>query len=397
MNRLAQGISVCLKSEKGRRPANEDAGLVLTSEELGDVEGLYVVADGMGGRASGSVASKMAVNAVRESFRLNANSHDMAALLSDSLRAANKAVYNEAQARPELEGMGTTCVAAAIREGRVYFAHMGDSRIYLLRDGHLSILTEDHSFVAEQVRAGKISEEDARKSRFRNVITKAIGLDPEAEPTSGSSEFQPGDVLLLCTDGLSGPVKDDEIADILLDSADPDEACGRLVSTALRNGGSDNVTALVARYGTPKKARSASVWLVPAMMGVILGIVLGLVLSWQCWRAKPSVEPTPPQVTLSSLTYGDPVSLTYSPVNGGTLAVDPENNVYVSDKKQKAILKYGADGSFLGAIGKGKLTDPGTLAVGKDGSIYVIDAGRLKVIRPTKTEDSRQETTDSNP
>lgn len=392
MNRVMQRISVCLKSEKGRRPANEDAGLVLTSEELGDVEGLYVVADGMGGRASGSVASKMAVNAVRDSFLSKTRSHDLAALLSESLRVANKAVYDEAQSKPDLQGMGTTCVAAAIREGRVYFAHLGDSRIYLLRDGRLSILTEDHSFVAEQVRAGRISEEDARKSRFRNVITKAIGLEPEAEPTTGSTEFQPGDVLLLCTDGLSGPVKDDEIADILLDSADPDEACGRLVSTALRNGGSDNVTALVARYGTPKKA-GPSPWLVPAVMGVILGIVLGLVLSWQCWRAKPSAEPPPPQPALSSLTYGDPVSLTYSPVNGGTLAVDPENNVYISDKKQKAVLKYGSDGSFLGAIGKGKLTDPGALAVGKDGSIYVIDAGRLKVIRPqtrnTKGTDDR--------
>ena len=397
MNRVTQHISVAFKSEKGRRPANEDAGLVLTSEELGDVEGLFIVADGMGGRASGSVASKMAVNAVRDSFLSKAHSEDLAALLSESIRAANKVVYNEAQAKPELEGMGTTCVAAAIRDRRVYFAHMGDSRIYLLRDGRLDILTEDHSFVAEQVRAGKITEQDARKSRFRNVIMKAIGLEPDAEPTTGSTEFRPGDVLLLCTDGLSGPVKDDEIADILLDSSDPDEACDRLVNAALRNGGSDNVTALVAAYdGKKAKKRGWSAWLVPALLGIIAGVVLGLLLSHQYWAAKPVVEKIPPQPVLSSLTYEDPVSLTYSPINGGSLAVDRENNVYVSDKKQKAILKYRPDGSLLATIAKGKLTDPGALAVGNDGTIFVIDNGRLKAIRPVRTEDSRQETTDSD-
>jgi len=382
MNQVAQDISVALKSERGRRPANEDAGLVLTSEELGDVEGLYIVADGMGGRASGAVASKMAVDSVRDSFLSGDHSQDLAALLSQSLKAANQAVYSEAQSKPELEGMGTTCVAAAVRDGLLYFAHMGDSRIYLLRDGRLESLTEDHSFVAEQLRAGKISEEDARKSRFRNVITKAIGLGPDAEPTTGSAEFRPGDVLLLCTDGLSGPVQSDEIANILLDSSDPDEACNHLARAALRNGGSDNVTALVATYGSPRKAKTSSSWLVPTMMGVILGIVVGLALGWQYWRSQIVVEPPPPQPALSSLTYGDPVSLTYSPLSSGTLAVDGEDNVYISDKKQKAILKYGADGSSLGAIGKGKLTDPGALAVGSDGSIYVLDAGRLKVIRP---------------
>ena len=387
-----------MKSEKGRRPANEDAGLALTSEELGDLEGLYIVADGMGGRASGSTASKMAVNAVRDSFLSNAHSQDLSALLSESLRAANKAVFTEAQSRPELQGMGTTCVAAAIRDGRVYFAYMGDSRIYLLHDGRLNILTEDHSFVAEQVKAGKITEEDARKSRFRNVITKAIGLEPDAQPTTGSTEFGPGDVLLLCTDGLSGPVKDSEIADILMDSSAPNEACERLVNAALRNGGSDNVTALVAAYdGKKASRRNGSAWLVPALMGIIAGIVIGLLLGRQYWTIKPTVEPVPPPPALSGLTYQDPVSLTYSPLSGGSLAVDAEDNVYISDTKQKAILKYGPDGSLLATIGKGKLTNPGAVGVGADGTIFVVDNGRLKAIRPRKTGDSRQETTDPNP
>lgn len=383
MSQVIQDISAALKSEKGRRPANEDAGLVMTSEELGDVEGLYVVADGMGGRASGETASKIAINAVRDSFLSKTHTNDLATLLAECLQTANEAVYGEAQAKPDLQGMGTTCVAAAVRDGQVYFAHMGDSRIYLLRDGRLDILTEDHSFVAEQVRAGKITEEDARKSRFRNVITKAIGLEPDAQPTTGSTEFQPGDVLLLCSDGLSGPVKDDEIADILLDSSDSDEACNRLVDAALRNGGSDNVTALVASYGRPKRAKegSSSGWLPPALMGVILGLVIGLFMARQYWT-KPAVKDTPPQPSLSTLIYGDPVSLTYSPLNGGSLAVDRENNLYVSDRKQKAILKYSPDGSLLATIGKGKLTDPGAIAVGNDGTIFVIDNGRLKAIRP---------------
>lgn len=428
MNQVAQDISVALKSDKGRRPENEDAGLALTSEDLGDIEGLYVVADGMGGRASGSTASKMAVDAVRSCFLSKTHTNDLASLLAECLQAANKAVYSEAQAKPDLQGMGTTCVAAAVRDGQVYFAHMGDSRIYLLHDGRLDILTEDHSFVAEQVRAGKITQEDARKSRFRNVITKAIGLEPDAQPTTGSTEFKPGDVLLLCSDGLSGPVKDEEIADILRNSSNPDEACNRLVDAALRNGGSDNVTALIASYGRPNKAKdgSSSGWLVPALIGVILGLVIGLFMGWQYWSPRPAIKEPPAKPDLFNPIYSDPVSLTYLPLNPSFLAldglgilhaIDPQGrfawldvsgqvirtsnpreafkrlqmgglamagdsrgNLYISMGNK--IAKFNADGRPVTNIGEGKLESPGALAIGSDGTIFVIDNGRLKAIRP---------------
>ena len=157
----------------------------MTSEDVaGGIEGLFVVADGMGGRASGAIASSLAVNAVRDAFtsKILEGPDEPGRVLAESLQAANDAVYQEATSKPELEGMGTTCAAAAVQDGRVFFAHMGDSRIYLFRDGELRRLTEDHSFVAEKVRTGEITEEQARRSRFRNVITRALGLEADAQP-----------------------------------------------------------------------------------------------------------------------------------------------------------------------------------------------------------------------
>ena len=440
-------ISIASKSEKGRRAANEDACLVLTSDDLGGrLDGLLVVADGMGGRASGAIASSMAVNAIRDVFASDADREILSPeeLLSRGFRAANDAVHSEASSKPELQGMGTTCAAAAIQGGRAFLAHMGDSRAYLLRDGRLRRLTEDHSFVAEKVKNGEITEEQARRSRFRNVITRAVGLDPEAQPEIGSVELQPGDVLLLCTDGLTIPVSDGEIANILCSSSDAEESCDRLVKAALRNGGSDNVTVVVAAYGSGKatvRDRAASgkpraTWLLPALIGLVAGLGIGLspVRTLLPGTPEPSVRmERPRQPDLAHLTYEDPVSLLYIPVQGGILSLDRrgylhvvdqqgrlirldrygriiytfpareslkppsgarspavasdrQGNMYISDPAAKEILKFGRDGLFLGSIGKGKLFAPEALAVDGDGSIYVIDGGRLKAIRPESSQ-----------
>lgn len=445
-------IRVASRSEQGRRAANEDACLALTAEELvGGVEGLFIVADGMGGRTSGMIASGTAAAVVRDAFMSAVGSgvQELSEALCGALRAANDAVYQKAISKPELQGMGTTCVAAAIRDGRACVAHMGDSRAYLLRDGELQRLTEDHSFVAEKVRTGEITEEDARKSRFRNVITRAVGLEPDAQPESRSFDLEPGDVLLLCTDGLTIPVSEARIADVLCGSADVEEACDRLVGTALRHGGTDNVTAVVAAYGAgqavgrPRRrsARSNTSWRVAALVALILGMGIGLLAG----RAlvppvvkPPAAEEAVRRPDLAQLAYEEPVSLLYTPLQGSILeldrrghlhvvdgqgrlmrldtsgrvihtfagrdflkrsvetnapssATDRQGNLYIADPPGKRIVKFRADGLFLTSVGEGHLSAPQALAVDDEGSIYVIDAGRLKAIRPKTSEPATAE------
>ena len=143
--------------------------------------------------------------------------------------------------------MGTTCVAAVVQGETLSVAHAGDSRAYLLRDGALERLTDDHSYVAEQVRAGVISEESAQRSRFRNVITRAVGIEPTITPDLSQRPVRPGDALLLCTDGLTNMVPEDQIARIMQQAPSAQAAAERLIQIANRNGGKDNITAVVAR------------------------------------------------------------------------------------------------------------------------------------------------------
>ena len=145
--------------------------------------------------------------------------------------------------------MGTTCVAAVIEGEALYVAHAGDSRAYLMREGELTQLTADHSYVAEQVRAGAISEEGARKSRFRNIITRAVGIEPSLEAEVTEHEARAGDWLLLCTDGLSNMLTEQDMARTLAASNSPQAAADKLVGLANKAGGKDNITAVVARFG----------------------------------------------------------------------------------------------------------------------------------------------------
>ena len=439
-------IKIAFRTDTGRRLNNEDSARALGADELGfQADALLVVADGMGGRASGQVASRIAVDTVTDSFvAALAEGGDLSEILGNSLQAANSAVFRDATSNPELHGMGTTCVAVAVHDGRAHFAHLGDSRIYLLHDGRIRRLTEDHSFVAEKIRSGEITEEQSRRSRFRNIITRAIGLEATAQPSVGSTELESGDVLLLCSDGLSGPVSDNQIADILCSSSDPEGACDRLVSTALKNGGSDNVTVVVAAYGArtsvvrrpEPEARGVRVpitWVVPLLIGLLLGMGVGLYPGYLLFRgqAKLPLKQAVSKPDLARVTYAAPSPLTYVPLQPGFLALDQQGrlhvvdsqgrrlivdksgqvvatfpardtfkplkhspsrmaatdadgNLYVSDPVGKKILKFGKDGLFIGVIGEGKLTAPEALAIAPDGSIFVIDDGRLKVIHPVQ-------------
>ncbi|MDH7481417.1 MAG: Stp1/IreP family PP2C-type Ser/Thr phosphatase [Armatimonadota bacterium] len=434
-------LSSSYKTHKGKRLSNEDACLAVPSEQLGGVlDGLYIVADGMGGRSSGSVASVMAVNTIRDVLlsQLVSGIMDIKGALAHSFKAANDAIYRQAASSPELQGMGTTCVVAAVKGEQVYLGHMGDSRAYLFRNGELCRLTEDHSFVAEKIKAGEITEEQARKSRFRNVVTRTVGIEPDAEPEISSTDLKLGDILLLCTDGLTVPVSEVEIKSILASVSGPEEACDELVNAALRNGGSDNITAVVAAYGwdksitpaMPRNKRSFSIFI--GIIGLLLGIGIGLcgsnLLPSRHLKPPPIKKAQTRRISLANIEYDEPVSLSYVPLQGkilllnqqgfihvvdregrllrldssgailGTLAAndllkpkpsmasfmiasDFQGNLYISNPVGKQIVKFAPDGLFLRTIGEGKLVAPEALAVDKDGNIFVIDSGRLKVIR----------------
>ena len=203
---------------------------------------LIAVADGMGGHKGGGTASRMAVDALRAV----GSTSDPADLLT-ALRDANTAIATAADADPELEGMGTTATAGLVDAGVLYLVHVGDSRAYLARAGRMIQITDDHSIVAEMVRRGALSPSDAEQHPARHVITRARGVDTDVQIDALRVDLEPGDVVLLCTDGLSGPVDDDEILEVLEQSGSLQDAAKGLVARANAAGGPDNVTVVLAR------------------------------------------------------------------------------------------------------------------------------------------------------
>ncbi|MEX1258021.1 MAG: PP2C family serine/threonine-protein phosphatase [Gemmatimonadota bacterium] len=213
---------------------------------------LLLVADGLGGTPGGATASRLAVSATTEAMQRTTvggppNADDAARRLGEAVVEAGRRVRTAGEASPDLRGMGTTITAALVLEGLVLVAQVGDSRGYLLRDGNLVQLTRDQSVVQELIEAGAITRAEARTNPQRNLILQALGSAPELEVAFSRSELQPGDRLLLCSDGLWGLVESEKIAEILRVAASPAESCQALVSRANARGGTDNITALVAR------------------------------------------------------------------------------------------------------------------------------------------------------
>jgi protein phosphatase len=239
-----------------KRKGNED------NHTADDEQRLYVVADGMGGHAAGEVASKIAVEAISEfvtatagddeitwPFGLDENISYDGNRLKTAVRFANRRVLESTRERAEYEGMATT-VAAVLVDGDVAnLAHVGDSRVYLYRGETLSQLTSDHSWVNEQLQSGTISAEQARHHPFRNVVTRALGGRPDLVVEMQIQQVQPGDLLLLCSDGLTTMLTDDQIAGILRDEgADVTRAAESLVEDANARGGEDNITVVLLRF-----------------------------------------------------------------------------------------------------------------------------------------------------
>ncbi len=225
------------------RQANEDRYAIVPGL------GLYLVADGMGGHRAGHVASQLASEAaIRAVEALQGATVSLAERLRHAVACANREIFAAASAKPEFTGMGTTLVGLLFAGERLALAHVGDSRAYLVRQGRLRRLTDDHSIVAELLRRQEISEEDAREHPHRHVLTRALGVRPGIEPDLAEMTPHMDDVFILCSDGLTTHLDDDEIAEQICADRDLEEVAAGLVDSANRAGGVDNTTVLLVRY-----------------------------------------------------------------------------------------------------------------------------------------------------
>jgi PPM family protein phosphatase len=231
-------------SDRGRkRPSNEDAyGFSIEA-------GVYVVCDGMGGAAAGEVASTIAVDEVLRllTHRGEEKGMQLPEAAENAICEANEAIFSRAQRNHRLSGMGTTLVALATQDRRVWVLNIGDSRCYRLRQGVLEQLSRDHSLVDEQVRLGRMTAREALHSPLKNVITRALGTQSQVTPDVFEFEAENRDVFLLCSDGLTRELSDRVIQDLLSSDLSLEDQAGRLVEAAKKAGGHDNITCLLVR------------------------------------------------------------------------------------------------------------------------------------------------------
>src|SRR5947209_17923831 len=226
------------RSDVGRqRQSNEDAYLGRWPR--------FAVADGMGGARAGEVASRMAVEAFDRTPPSGSAEEQLAAVA----RTANDEIYRLAQEDSSRTGMGTTLTAAVVRDGEISIGHVGDSRLYRFRDGELERLTEDHSLVEELVKRGQLTPEDAEVHPQRSIITRALGPEPEVQVDTHTHTGRDGDIYLICSDGLTGMVSEEEIQEILTARESLAGAADRLIQAANAAGGKDNITVVLFRLG----------------------------------------------------------------------------------------------------------------------------------------------------
>jgi PPM family protein phosphatase len=241
-----------------QREVNEDCGRFTQpgdSELLARKGLLLIVADGMGGHSAGEVASNLAVDCISRIYY--DDPRDPSVALIDAFHEANRQIFETAQTDEGLRGMGTTCTALVLQNGSALAAHVGDSRLYLVRDGQIYLMTEDHSAVMEMVKRGLISLEGARHHPDKNIILRALGSQPEVEVSSWEQPFplRDGDAFLLCSDGLYDLVEDAEIKEAVL-STTPHLACENLIALAKERGGHENVTVGIVSLRPAGNAKS---------------------------------------------------------------------------------------------------------------------------------------------
>lgn len=247
---LSEALQIVSRSDSGMvRSHNEDA------VHINPRIGLAVLADGMGGYNAGEVASGMAtalIGSEIEKYLDTQGARNVRGLIETEVSRANSAIYQSAQSQPQYAGMGTTLVMALFGDDGLTVAHIGDSRLYRLRDGALEILTRDHSLLQEQIDSGMITAEEARRSQNKNLVTRALGVDPSVEPEIHEHDAIPGDVYLFCSDGLNDMVDDEDISLTLQAlSGNLDLAATQLIQMANDNGGRDNVSVILVRVIKP--------------------------------------------------------------------------------------------------------------------------------------------------
>ncbi len=250
-------LSCASKTDLGlQRKINEDS--LCADQKLG----LFLVLDGIGGHQAGEVASRIGLSAIRQNVARRLNNHDgemiveynpdlsrEANILIDSLILANKQIFDAANSDQKYRGMGTTVATLLAGETNVAIAHVGDSRIYLIRDNSIERLTEDHSLVVEQVKRGLISEEQAEKSDMKNIITQALGADNIVNPTVDELVPCDDDIFLLCSDGLTDLVSDGEILDLIWENRTClEQACEAAIARANDRGGKDNISTILVTF-----------------------------------------------------------------------------------------------------------------------------------------------------
>lgn len=248
------GIEAAGLSDVGLQRANNEDSYIYWEPDS-DLEfqrkgRLAIVADGMGGYEGGQDASRIAVDTVRDSYD-RAFADDPKQALNTAFQTAHNAIQSYGQQHPALEGMGTTCTAAVIINRQLWFAHVGDSRLYLVRRNNVTRLTRDHSYVGRLVENGIVRSEDAETHPQRHILTAALGTGPDITPHLSEQpvSLDTGDILILCSDGLWSLVTDNELARVAENNS-PADACRRLVRMALERGGPDNVTVMVLRISS---------------------------------------------------------------------------------------------------------------------------------------------------
>ena len=236
-----------------KREVNQDY-IFVSNEPLGNLPNLLIVADGMGGHRAGDFASRYAVETLKEDLA-NSTEDGPEAMIRKAIQSANQKLIEAARQDARLEGMGTTLVVATVIEHTLYFANVGDSRLYLLHDT-IKQLSKDHSFVQEMVRLGGIDAEEAKHHPDKNIITRAVGAREKVEVDFFEYRLQRGDMILMCTDGLSNMVEDEDMFDIVKGARDIVEAVQMLIEKANSNGGRDNIGVVMAE----PLADEVSVW-----------------------------------------------------------------------------------------------------------------------------------------
>ena len=243
-------MEIGVKTSKGKiREINQDSYYISADENCP----LFIIADGMGGHKAGEVASKLAVEIISSSFEnqiknIEMDDNSIINAIKNSIWRANDEIYRKSIENEEYSGMGTTVTMAYETNGNIFIGHVGDSRAYLLRDNTLYQITKDHSLVEELVKNGSITREEARFHPQKNIITRAVGTDKEVEIDLIVKEKSKGDILLLCTDGLTNMLNDEEIKELLIINDDMQKACELLVQLSNEKGGLDNISVVAIKF-----------------------------------------------------------------------------------------------------------------------------------------------------